>query len=356
MSEVSHLRIFRGMKRFFFAMVLCIGTVVTSGCTSPTDAQDVQQVLPAPVTARGGMQLVWGPDVKKAALKLIQSSHREVYLDMYELSDKDIIQALVAARKRNVDVRVVLDATEPHSTSVGYPSLRADGVTVREISIKQGIDHVKMLTTDAGTLIGGMNFGANSWNNNDASVLIPHANSEFRTMFLWDFSRAAGEAIEAPTLPPPLIIDGGIESALVQAIQSARQTIDMEAFDLSDKALIQALGAALARGVAVTILVDPTQSYNRSTVDTLRDAGAMVRYYRPYDGELMHAKILDVDHGATFIIGSANFSHQAFTYNHEADLELHDVPQFDASLREDLQTQMGRGSDYPMKAANRSWG
>lgn len=342
-----------------FCIVTAIGAMLlgVSGCSpasAGTKGNQTMVELPKPVTDNG-MKLVWGPDVKQTALSLIRQSKHFVYLDMYELSDEDIIAALKAAHDRGVDVRVVLDATEPHSTKVGYPELQQDGVIVRKISIKQGIDHVKMLVSDQDVLMGGMNYGANSWDNNDASVLIPHPNDSFCAMFMWDFARAGGEPAAAPSALNPLVYDHQIELAVNQAIATATKTIDMEAFDLSSDDVVNQLKSALERGVSVTVLVDPSQSYNRQSVETLRDAGAMVRYYRPYHGELMHAKILDVDKGKTFIIGSANFSHQAFTYNHEADLVLHHVPAFDSSLQSDLRIQISRGSDYPIKAKNKSW-
>jgi cardiolipin synthase len=66
----------------------------------------------------------------------------------------------------------------------------------------------------------------------------------------------------------------------------------------------------------------------------------------------MHAKILDVDHGRFFLVGSANFSHQAYTFNHEADLVLQNVPHFDQSLQSDLVPLMAGGSEYPKKRAS----
>ncbi|WAH35783.1 phospholipase D-like domain-containing protein [Alicyclobacillus dauci] len=347
-------------KRFFSRLAALSMTglilIASSGCgLSPASLTTTSgHVLPGPVTDED-IQFVWGNDVKDAALKLIQNSRNEVYVDMYELSDPDVIKALSDARRRNVDVRVVLDETEKHSTEVGYPELRQAGVTVKQISIKRGIDHVKMIIADDGVLIGGMNFGSNSWANNDASVVISHPSNGFKSMFLWDFERANGQAAQAPTVSAPLVYDHSIQTAVLAAVQQAQHSIDMEAFDLSDRDVINALQTAVKRGTAVEILVDPTQSYNRTAVETLRNAGAMVRYYRPYSGELMHAKIIDVDHGATFIIGSANFSHQAFTYNHEADVVLHNVSKFDSSFRQDLQTGMARGSDYPVKAKSNSW-
>ncbi|GGI98194.1 hypothetical protein GCM10010885_04730 [Alicyclobacillus cellulosilyticus] len=304
--------------------------------------------LPKPVT-EDGMTLVWGEDVKREALSLIHHSQRYVYLDMYELSDPDILQALVDARRAGVDVRVVVDANERASQSKGFPYLRHAGVAVQSLRIPRGISHIKMMVTDRGVLLGGMNFGTYSWHNNDASVYLAKANPSFLALFRWDWARAHGEPAQAPAAQHPLLYDRAVRRHVVQAIEAARTSIRMEAFVLSDWQVIDALVAACRRGVAVEVLLDPTQSQNRRTANRLRDAGAAVRFYRPYGDELMHAKILDVDAGRVFIIGSANFSRQAYDVNHEGDIELYDVPAFDRALTDDLTVQVGRGTDYPVR-------
>ncbi len=339
-----------------FGLLLLILPTFAGCAIFPVSHTGSVQSLPKPAYAANGMELVWGKDVKAKALAMIRNSHTRIDLDMYELSDPDVIQALNQAFHRHVQVQVVLDATEPHSTGTGYPALQKDGIPTELIHIKSGIDHVKMLVVDNDVLIGGMNYGSSSWENNDASVYIPHADGQFQAMFDWDFRRASGAVAQAPVTELPLVTDGRIGEAMVTAISSARKTIDMEAFDLSDRDVIDALHQAVLRGVQVSILVDPTQrTYSESGVSLLQAAGALVRYYRPYQGELMHAKIVDIDHGRTFLIGSANFSNQAYTYNHEADLELHDVPEFAAALETDLHQELARGTDDPLKEKESTW-
>lgn len=340
-------------KVCMFVLLACM-IVVSSGC-GIHGTSNARSTMPKPVVDQH-MQLLWGHDIKQAALRLIGNSHHKVYLDMYELSDPDIISALSKAHARKVDVRVVLDATEKHSTDTGYPKLRAAGIEVRKIHIQRGIDHVKMLIADNGVLIGGMNYGSYSWNNNDASVLIAHPNPSYKALFLWDFSRANGQSATAPIAQLPLTYDRSIGPAVIDAVRRAQHTVDMEAFDLSDRDLVNALQTDISRHISIEILVDPTEYYSKSAVNTLRTEGATVRYYQPYSGELLHAKIVDVDHGSTFIIGSANFSHQAYTYNHEADVVLHNVTHFDRAFRQNLRQQIARGSDYPRKRSKQSWG
>lgn len=340
------------MKRWIYRSVLGLTTLLTIGAVtgcSHKDSDSPVSHLPAPVT-EGGMTLNWGGDVKTQALQMIEGSKSFVQLDIYELSDQDILQALIAAHRRHVDVQVVVDATEEHSTSVGIPTLRHAGVPVRSLRIPRGINHIKMLIADgkhSGVLIGGMNFGSMSWSNNDASVYLREPNSSFRSLFRWDWQRASGEPATSPEYLAPLLDDRTTEEQVIRAIQNAQHSVYLEAFDLSDRPVIAALKAAVNRGVLVEVLLDPGQHLNKAVAVDLRDAGATVRFYLPYQAEWMHAKILDVDHGATFIIGSANFSHQAYTYNHEGDIELHHVPLFDKSLEDDLSIQVSRGTDYP---------
>ncbi len=307
--------------------------------------------IPAPVMEQG-MTLLWRQDIKLQALRMIEHSRTLCDLDIYELSDPEILSALTAAKHRGVAVQVVVDATEDHSQQTALPTLRATGVSVVSLHIHQGISHVKMLITDGsegGVLLGGMNFGAGSWNNNDASVYIAHPDGSYLSLFHWDWQRAKGHPASAPGVRLPLVYDAAIREQVLSALQQSRQFVIMEAFDLSDWGVKNELKAIAQRGVLVQVLLDPGQYPNRQAAEELRRAGVTVRFYRPQQGEWMHAKILDVDHGRFFLVGSANFSHQAYTYNHEADLALHDVTGFDRSLRKDLAPLMAGGSEFPQK-------
>lgn len=338
------------MRRGGFAVALGM-LALAAGCLPAVQPGASQRHAPAPVT-EAGMTLVWEGDVKTQALALIRESRHICHLDIYELSDPDILAALADARRRGVDVRVVVDAAERHSQEEGVPYLRRNGVPVESLRIPRGISHIKMLVADGGVLIGGMNFGSRSWDNNDASVVIAQPNDSFDALFRWDWQRASGHPAAAPAVKAPLVDEREMEQHVVDAIGSARQSVAMEAFVLSDWAVIDALTAAAKRGITVEVLLEPGQSQNRKTADTLRKAGAVVRFYKPYGEEWMHAKMVDVDHGRVFLIGSANFSHQAYAYNHEGDVELHQVPSFARSLEEDLADEMSRGTVYPERRSS----
>lgn len=346
------------MKKWVKKWLLCASVVVPTlflyACQSPGQQAITSDPVPAAVT-EDGMTLDWGEDIKQQALAMLNGSTHIAYLDIYELSDPDILQALANAKHRGVDVRVVVDATESHSQETAVPTLQKSGVPIYSLKIPQGISHIKMLIVDgsqAGVLIGGMNFGAHSWTNNDASVYLPQPNPSFLAVFRWDWQRAQDQPAAAPQPQAPLITDSQIGTAVVTAITRSQKSVRLEGFDVSDYDVIDALEAAARRGVTVQVLLDPGQYLNRKTASALRSTGITVRFYRTYQNELMHAKILDIDDGAYFIIGSANFSHQAYTYNHEGDLELTGVPLFADSLEKDLSVQLVRGTDNPVSTSN----
>ncbi|SHJ67244.1 phospholipase D-like domain-containing protein [Alicyclobacillus tolerans] len=311
-----------------------------------TETHRYEEFSIPPVTEKH-LTLLWKTDIRNVALQMIDHAQHISYLDIYELSDPEILQALAEAKRRGVDVRVVIDSTEKSSQQMALPYLENNNVPVKSLHISGGISHVKMLLCDGEALLGGMNFGQTSWTNNDASVYFPYASQSFLSLFLFDWQRAGGYPAQAPVTDSLLIYDRSIEPAMLEALSSAHQIVQIEAFDLSSREIIRALESDLSRGVQVEILLDPNERYSRRAASQLRQAGATVRYYRPYQGELMHAKILDIDDGKIIFIGSCNFSYQAFNKNHEVDVLLEDMPKFSASIQENLLHQMVRGSDSP---------
>ncbi|PWI58960.1 phospholipase D-like domain-containing protein [Sulfoacidibacillus thermotolerans] len=330
---------------FFIPKVLISGVLLLllSGCTS-MDGMSAGQ-FPNPVT-QGDETLLWGPEIKPEALKMIDQSTSFCHLTMYELSDPNILQALLRAKVRGVDVEVVLDATEPHSQSVALPFLQAHQIKVRTLSISGGISHIKSLVvmTHHGmqALLGGMNFGTYSWENHDASVYFTHPSPEFEGLFEQDYARAGGNPEVPVAYPLPLRADTQIEPALLLAIASAKEEIDMEAFAFTSRELVAALSEAVARGVKVRVVLDAKQHYNHKTARLLANAGIDVRYYQPYDNEYLHAKILSVDNGRIVFIGSANFSYHGFSVNHEGDVELMNAFAFGKSIKTDVDNQFTR--------------
>jgi phosphatidylserine/phosphatidylglycerophosphate/cardiolipin synthase-like enzyme len=147
-------------------------------------------------------------DIRRMVVERINGARKSVYMEAFALTDEEVINALVAARRRGVEVKVLLDANKP----VLYPNLktadtlRAAGIEVRwydaSIDTEEKL-HSKMALVDGeATILGSANFSYGGLSvNHEASVeVISQAvGAAFTRLFLDRFHNKGLE--QAPDLP-----------------------------------------------------------------------------------------------------------------------------------------------------------
>jgi phosphatidylserine/phosphatidylglycerophosphate/cardiolipin synthase-like enzyme len=106
--------------------------------------------------------------------------------------------------------------------------------------------------------------------------------------------------------------DEDLERIDVAILRAAERHIDMAAYVLTDRAVVEALREAAGRGVKVRVWRDASEAARLSEFDVAaqlsgRIQGLELRSSAP-GGELMHLKGYCVDH-RLLRTGSANFSH-----------------------------------------------
>ena len=104
-------------------------------------------------------------------------------------------------------------------------------------------------------------------------------------------------------------------SSIVNLINQAKTTIDLEGEEFSDYHTADALKAALGRGVKVRVVLSdetPTSSGQAAIAEVKSAGGKLVTLGTPY----IHAKTLVAD-GTTAYVGSENFSTGSLQYNRE---------------------------------------
>lgn len=108
----------------------------------------------------------------------------------------------------------------------------------------------------------------------------------------------------------------GAMDVVIDVINSSTRTLDVAAYEFTNKRFENAVNAAIRRGVIVRIVVDAKENINnpKSIAGPLAQAGAKVRYVD--DAPLMHDKytIADRDTAET---GSLNYTVRAEKYSHE---------------------------------------
>ncbi len=101
-----------------------------------------------------------------------------------------------------------------------------------------------------------------------------------------------------------------LETVDRQLIDSARQSIDMAAYVLTNRAIISALSQAAARGVKLRLYLDPDQAMrsgqNNNGLFALLEARNVEARFKARSTD-MHLKAFQVD-GRVLRSGSANFS------------------------------------------------
>jgi phosphatidylserine/phosphatidylglycerophosphate/cardiolipin synthase-like enzyme len=125
---------------------------------------------------------------------------------------------------------------------------------------------------------------------------------------------------------------------LLEAIAQARRSVHVAIFEFGDVEVARALVAAYKRGVDVRVLCDRNANYhkyldafkklklygtpNLVTANVLRDAGVPVKWYVPQlEDQELHMKLALID-GERALVGSTNFTYQAFGTFRETNLDL----------------------------------
>jgi phosphatidylserine/phosphatidylglycerophosphate/cardiolipin synthase-like enzyme len=112
----------------------------------------------------------------------------------------------------------------------------------------------------------------------------------------------------APRTPPAEVFMGpaGLRARLLALFESAETSLDAATCLLDDPALIDALGAAAARGVEVRVLLDPDQGVNLSARTALAARGVDARFASRMF-EHYHPKTLIIDRRLAVVM-SANLN------------------------------------------------
>ncbi|HEY2367685.1 MAG TPA: phospholipase D-like domain-containing protein, partial [Polyangiaceae bacterium] len=221
----------------------------------------------------------------------------------------------ISRHKAGVDVKVLLDSSSQTSNGSVYNQLKSAGVSVAWSSTQFTYTHEKCVILDGKTAwIMTMNLTQSSPDSNREYLAIDTTAAdvtEAEAIFAGDFAGKPPASASGPLVVAPI----NAVASIVNLINSAKTTIDLEGEELSDYHTADALKAALTRGVKVrVVLSDTTQTPSgQAAVAEIKGAGGkLVTVSTPY----IHAKTLVVD-GATAYVGSENFSTGSLQYNRE---------------------------------------
>ncbi len=281
--------------------------------------------------------LVQYPDAGLSGLYAqINGARRSIDMEMYELADPTAERDLVAATRRGVAVRVLLDSAYEGET-VNAPAvdyLQRHGVPVRWAP-RGYIFHIKATSFDRRVSdISTANLEAKYYSTTRDAEIIDRNPLQVRAIegtFTHDWNAAPGgspadQTVQAAGLVwSPNTGTGTAETALVSQIRRARHTVDFSSEELSDPDISDALARDAERGVACQILMTRAAEWD-STFDRLSRAGCQVHTFADASTALyIHEKLIidDPEEGdASMWLGSQNASETSLTRNRELGIVL----------------------------------
>jgi phosphatidylserine/phosphatidylglycerophosphate/cardiolipin synthase-like enzyme len=99
-----------------------------------------------------------GEDIRFMLESALQAAQHRALAEVYTLTDPEVLADLAAARRRGVDVRVLLDPNQPYNRHA-FDVLSAAGVPVRWYPIPRGaLLHAKIALCDGELVLGSANW------------------------------------------------------------------------------------------------------------------------------------------------------------------------------------------------------
>lgn len=105
-------------------------------------------------------------------LPLIQNAKKYVYIPTFIITYDELANELINAKKRGVDVKLIIDATNVYSRKSKIKELRSAGVPVKVENYAGKMHSKSIIIDDEYIVAGSMNFTNSGENKNDENVLI----------------------------------------------------------------------------------------------------------------------------------------------------------------------------------------
>ena len=147
---------------------ILLGESIVSVYFSPTDKVITDKIIP-----------------------LINNAHKYIYVPAFVITHKRFTQALINAKIRGVDVRIILDATNARNQHTTHETMRKNNILVKTENYAGKMHAKSILIDDNYLIIGSMNFSKSGESRNDENILIienPYLTKYYKDFFnyLWE--------------------------------------------------------------------------------------------------------------------------------------------------------------------------
>jgi cardiolipin synthase A/B len=289
--------------------------------------------------------IVLPDDSSQPILDAIAAAKKSLRIKMFVFSDPSLIAAVVAAQKRGVDVRVMLNPARRSGEAQNEESRAAlikGSVAVEDSNPAFDLTHEKsMVVDDAAAFVKSLNWDPeNLTETRDYAVVTDDAAevAEIIECFEADWMRKAFEPGDGAHL---IWCNNNGRERIAHFIDEAKHTIFVQNERYQDPVILERLVRAKERGVKVHVMARPPHTLKRdkllegvSGLRIMHDVGIKVHKLKHLK---LHAKMLLADEKAA-IIGSINLAPGSFDARRELGIEVRDkhvVERLDKVARHD---------------------
>src|SRR5277367_2991633 len=275
--------------------------------------------------------IVLPDDSAQPIVDAIDAAKKSLRVKMFVFSDPGLLKAVIAAKRRGVKVRIMLNpsrrsgkAENQHSRKI----LKAAGVDVIDSNPAFGMTHEKsMVVDDEDAFVKSLNWETKNLTvTRDYAIVTSHKKEvrEIIECFEADWKRKDFDAGENAHL---IWCTGNGRERIARFIDKAKDSIFLQNERYQDAVIIERLVRAAMRGVKVHVMARPPHSLKKEKLveavgglrimDDVRIKIHTLRHLK------LHGKMLIAD-GSRAIVGSINLAPGSFDDRRELAIEVHD--------------------------------
>jgi cardiolipin synthase len=272
--------------------------------------------------------IVLPDDSVQPILDAIDGATKSLRIKMFIFTDPSLLDAVIAAHRRGVNVRIMLNPKRRNGVSENDESrikLEAAGIEVRDSNPAFDVTHEKSMVVDDKTaFVKSLNWETkNLTGTRDYAIITQHKHEveEIINGFEADWSR---QDFASKHL---IWCRGNGRERITQFINQAKHSLWLQNERYQDQMMIECVVRAKERGVKVHVMARPPHTLKKDKLiegvgglRILSDIGIKVRKLKSLK---LHAKMLLAD-GERAIIGSINLAPGSFDSRRELAIEVDD--------------------------------
>lgn len=120
------------------------------------------------------IEIYFSPQDKSATriIQLINNAKHYIYVPTFLITHKGITEALINAKNRSIDIKIIIDANSVNTRNTKHAILRENGIPVKAENYAGKLHSKTMIIDDTYIILGSMNFSNSGENKNDENMIV----------------------------------------------------------------------------------------------------------------------------------------------------------------------------------------